>query len=357
MLTSIKQILYKNKTEHDCIKKTYLFGVFYYKKNLINYNKTLRILGLQIWNSKIKFGYENFYILGIRYKKQSTRNLLYNVINKNVSEKYKNIYIHFNCSGETYLFLSYIRPTEDSIFVATKKYHIDLCKMLHPNIQCIYLPNILNLRSFDSVYKEKYKNKYFYNVLPFEHFIKLENRIKKGVDVHYCQEICKTIGIEYTTSAKQPLISESIKKSALKKANRISLNLDNFIFLCPESQSNEEPSGEFWVNLINDLYNRGYDVFLNVLHQNPMYGTAKSCYLTFAEAYYLASLSKGIIGLRSGFIEPLTSINNIPITCYYNAFKNRGRLKPLSAEQVLKSFSLKKLPNVNTNLIKESTIQ
>lgn len=356
MLISIREIFCKNKTEQDCIKKSYLLGLLYYKKNLINYSKSLRIFGLQIWNSKIKFGYENFYIFGIKYKKQSTRNLLYNIIDQNISEKYKNIYIHFNCSGETYLFLSYISPTEDSIFVATKKYHIDLCKMLHPNIECVYLPNILNLRAFDNVYKENYKNKCFYNVLPFEHFIKLENKINKEQEVHYCKEICKTIGIDYTASTKVPLIGEDIKKSALKKANRIDLNLNNFIFLCPESQSNEDPPSDFWINIVDDLYHNGYDVFLNVLYQNPKYGTAKTCYLTFAESYYLASLSKGIIGLRSGFIEPLSSINNIPIICYYTNFKDRGLLKPLSAEQVLKGFSLKLLPNTNKDLIKEELL-
>ncbi len=356
MLTSIKQIFYKNKIEYDFIKKSYLMGLFYYKKNLINYNKSLRIFGLPILSSKIKLGYEKFYILGIIYFKKTTRNLLYNVINQHVPERYKNIYIHFNCSGETYLFLSYIKPTEDSIFVATKKYHIDLCKMLHPNIECIYLPNILNLRAFDNVYKENYKNKNFYNVLPFDHFRILEEKIKKGLEVHYCKEICKTIGVEYSTKALLPFISEDIKKSALNKANRIGLNLDNFIFLCPESQSNEDPPGGFWINLVDDLYNSGYDVFLNVLNQNPKFGTAKSCYLTFAEAYYIASLSKKIIGLRSGFIEPLSSIKNVLITCYYTDFKDRGLLKPLSAEQVLNGFSLKALPNINKDLIKEELL-
>ena len=337
-------------------KKTYLFGIFYYKQNRSTNEKEFRLLGLPIWRKKFKRGKERYYFCGIAYFKKSSRKYLYKTILKNIDKKYKNIYIHFNCSGETYLFLSYIKPTEDSIFVATKKYHIDLCKMLHPNIACIYLPNILNLRASDNVYKENYKDKNFYNVLPFDHFRILEEKIKKGLEVHYCKEICKTIGVEYSTKALLPFISEDIKKSALNKANRIGLNIDNFIFLCPESQSNEDPPNDFWINLVEDLYNSGYDVFLNVLNQNPKFGTAKSCYLTFAEAYYIASLSKKIIGLRSGFIEPLSSIKNIPITCYYTDFKDRGLLSALDKHKVLKGFSLKYLPNVNINNIREVLI-
>ena len=80
-------------------------------------------------------------------------------------------------------------------------------------------------------------------------------------------------------------------------------------------------------------------------------------FLTFEEAYCLASKSKGIIGLRSGLIEPLTAINNIPIVCLYSDFYERGPLLALSADKVLEAFSLKKLPNVNVNNIYEYNVQ
>ena len=353
----IIELFYKNKSENDYIKKSFFLGIIYYKKNLQNYDKEMRVFGLPFWKKKVKQGYEKFYLFGAVYFKKSSRKLLYDAVLGKIDEKYKHIYINFNCSGETYLFLSYINPPENSVFVATKKYHMDLCRMMHPEIDCVFLPDVIYLRSFDNIHKEIYKNRTFYNVLPFEHFVNLEKKLRKGQDVHYCEEICKTIGVNYSAAAKLPVISEETKSLALKKAERISLNLDNFVFLCPESQSNVNPKDNFWVDLTNKLYSEGYDIFVNTISLKQEYGTGKTCFLTFDEAYYLASLSKKIIGLRSGFIEILTSIKNVLITCYYTDFKDRGKLKSVDAETVLKGFTLKKLPNVNTDLIMEEIIE
>lgn len=346
-------MLYKNKTNDEYIKKSFLGGIFYYKKSIKTYEKEFRVIGLPIWKKKIKLGYEKFSLFGITYFLKSSRKLLYSNLIKELDKKYKHIFINFNCSGETYLFLSYLKPPKDSVFIATKKYHIDLCHMMHPEVDCIYMPEIIHLRGFDDIYKENYKGCKFYNVLPFNHFVRLEKNLIKGFDVHYCKEICKTMGVEYSTIAKLPIISEDVKSSALKKVKRINLNLEKFIFITPESQSNEDPQNGFWQNKIDEFYNNGFDVFLNTINLNPKYGTAKTCFLTFEEAYYIASLSKEIIGLRSGFIEPLTSIQNVPITCYYTSFKDRGKLKAIPAGIVLKGFSLKNLPNLSTCLKEE----
>ncbi|CCY25143.1 putative uncharacterized protein [Brachyspira sp. CAG:484] len=356
MEKTIKHIFYKNKSYGDYIKKSYLCGVFYYKENMKTFSKEFRILGLPFWKKKVKQGFEKFYLFSLLFFRKSSRKMLYKTVLKEIGNEYKHIFINFNCSGETYIFLSYINPPANSIFIATRKYHIDLCRMMHPNIECVYLPSVINLRSYDDVYKEEYRDKIFYNVLPFKHFIKLEKNLRKGKDVHYCEAICKTIGLEYKKEANRPIISEKVKQSALMKINRIGLNLDNFVFLCPESQSNENPAKDYWVNLTEEFYAQGYDIFINTMFLNPDYGIGKTCFLTFDEAYYIASLSKQIIGLRSGFIEVLTTVENVPITCIYTDFKDRGLLKPLFVEQVLNGFSLKRLPNVYTKQIKEYSI-
>lgn len=358
MSKSFCKLLYKYITTTDFIKKSYFLGIVYYKKNLKDSSSEIRIFGLPFWKKKFRRGKERFYLLGLLYWRRSSKKKLYNTILEYVEPKYSNIYINFNCSGETYLFLSYIKPSKDSIFIATKKYHKDLCRMMHPEIDCIYLPDIVYLRSLDNnnIYKEEYKGKTFYNILPFNYFVRFEDNLRKGKEVHYCEEICKTIGIEYTKEAKKPIISEETKQNTLMKVKRIGLNLDNFVFLCPESQSNENPKDSFWIDLTDTLYSKGYDIFINTISLKPEYGTGKTCFLTFDEAYYLASLSKKIIGLRSGFIEMLTS-NNVPIICYYTDFKNRGLLKSINAERVLKGFSLKKLPNVKPDNIFEFDIK
>lgn len=347
------KLIYTKKSNDNYIKIKYFLGLIYYKESSKTFTKEIRFFGLPFFKRKFSKGREKFYFFGFMVFSVDSKRTMYKEIVRRIGKHYANVYINFNCSGETYLYLSYLNPKDSSVFIATQKYHIDLCKMMHPNVDCIYMPEIFQLRGFDDTYEENYKWWRFYNVLPFNHFVRLENNLRKGLDVHYCKEICKTMGIEYSTSAKLPTVSENAKNSALGKAQKIGLNLNNFIFLCPESQSNKDLNDGFWKNIVDDLYNKGYDVFLNVLNLHPKYGTAKTCFLTFEEAYYIASLSKEIIGLRSGFIEYLTSIKNIPITCYYTDFNDRGLLKSMDAETVLKGFSLKKLPNVDTKFIRE----
>lgn len=354
-MTQLK-FVYNKKSDKDYIKIKYLLGLIYYKEDLKTFSKEIRFLGLPFFKRKINNGREKFYLFGLMVFSLNSKYALYEEIIKRIGKQYANVYINFNRSGETYLYLSYLKPEESSVFIATLKYHIDLCKMMHPNIECVYMPELPRLRGFSAAYKENYKFCTFYNVMPLNHFMGLENNLRKGLDVHYCKELCRAMGVEYSTCAKFPTISENAKNSALDKARKISLNLDNFVFLCPESWSNDDPSDGFWENIIEKFYKEGVDVFLNVMQLNPKYGTAKTCFLTFEEAYYLASLSKEIIGLRSGFIEPLTSIKNVPITCYYTNFKARGILKALDVETVLKGFSLKELPNIDSKLIKEEIV-
>lgn len=54
MEKTIKQIFYKNKSCGDCIKKSYLSGLFYYKEKLKTYDKEFRILGIPLWKKKGK---------------------------------------------------------------------------------------------------------------------------------------------------------------------------------------------------------------------------------------------------------------------------------------------------------------
>lgn len=356
MLKKISNLFYKKKSNDTLIKKIFLFGIIYLKKNRETHSSEFRFLGIPILSKKVSFGKAKYYFLFIKVFQKSSRKYLYNILLEHLKKQYDNIYINYNCSGETYLYLAYIKPNPNSIFIATKKYHIDLCRMMHPNIDCIYIPNLLIFRSFDNIYIEKYKGKFFYNVLPFKHFVKLEKNIKDGKKVHYCNALLKTIGKEDINEAKLPSISESIKKSAINKMNRIGLNLDNFVFICPESQSNEKLEENYWINLTNKLFTQGYDIFINEMTLNPDYGIGKTCYLTLDEAYYIASLSKQIIGLRSGFIEILATIKDVPITCLYTDFKQRGQLEPIEAEKVLNGFTLKKLPNTNYEKIIEIDI-
>ena len=56
--------------------------------------------------------------------------------------------------------------------------------------------------------------------------------------------------------------------------------------------------------------------------------------------------------MRSGFLECLSQ-NNVPLYVLYTDFSDRSGFKKLSSDKVLQGYSIKKLPNVNKDLVFE----
>lgn len=164
-----------NKSDDGAIKKIFLFGLIYFKESKSRLSSELRILGFPFFKTNVNYTIEKFYLCGLPVFKKSTKHKLYDIVIDNIENQYTDIYINYNCSGETYLFYSlfkYINQKENDkvLFIACKKYHIDICKMMCPEIKCIYLPELFQIRSIDLQFKEEYKGRIFYNILPYKHF-------------------------------------------------------------------------------------------------------------------------------------------------------------------------------------------
>ena len=152
----------------------------------------------------------------------------------------------------------------------------------------------------------------------------------------------------------KPIISEEARLSAIEKVRDINLDINNFVFISPESKSNPTMSKNFWHEMVMELNRRGYDTYFNIVGSlNTIKAdNLKATYLTIEEACYIASRAKAIIGLRSGFMEIVNSCTDIPIYCFYSHF--RKRMTPeMSADKVMTGFSLMKCPPFKTDLIKE----
>lgn len=62
------------------------------------------------------------------------------------------------------------------------------------------------------------------------------------------------------------------EKSVLQKCAKINLNLKNFILLIPKANSIQLIDDEFWLKLITQLTQKGYDVFVNQASENLLSG-------------------------------------------------------------------------------------
>lgn len=263
-------------------------------------------------------------------------------------------------SGEIYLFLTYVLKSflqknncEKVLLIARKKYHVNLIRLLHPEIQYVYLKKF-------PVFKNLTKNignQRFFTIFTGKHFIQVEDDIKNNpLDTsHYFYSILDDLNINKNElDFKTVVIPSDIQESMLKKISKTKLNLKNFVFLAPEAASCKEYDNEFWVDLTNEFHKKGIDVFMNIVDKDTdIVGCEyKSCKLTFSEAYALAKISKGVVSLRSGLTESLLQ-TEVPLFSLYTKFRNRYIFNDMEVDYVLSDFGLSKLPNINSDLLHE----
>lgn len=374
-----------------------LFGITIYKKNIIDFInnssiKTKRSQSLlngliNINKININFGYhiekkiiilgktfftriedgdvKTSYCFGKVIKQESSKENFVNKYLKIFDNKYDDIYILNANSGEIYLFLtyffdSYLKKNDSMapLLVATKKYHLELVKMICPEVPIIFID-----KRFINLKENQYNinNFRFFNIFCDYYFRKVEFDIKNnplGIS-HYCDSIKSYIGLTDSdiTMRKASVPAES-EKSMLDKISSINLNLDNFVFIAPEAQSCELLPEQFLIDLINKYHKSNVDIFINLVGNcyNLSGVEYKSCFLTYSEVFALAQKSKKIISLRSGLTEFLLQ-TNVPIDILYTNFRLRPIFKDMSVEKVMSGFSIRKLFNVNQKLVNEYNFQ
>lgn len=277
-------------------------------------------------------------------------------------KKYDDIYILKANSGETYLTLTYAidkfiehNNSKNPLLVATKKYHIDLIKMICPDIPYVYINNINSKLTGLEFKIDKFRffllfdNPYFQNVI-------LEIKQKPLGNAHYLKSIFEKLDITNDgVSMRKMIVPLNDEASMNEKISKTGLNLDKFIFISPEAQSCSLYYETFWCELINRLKEKGYDIFVNLVTNDVNLKYAidfKSCNLTFSEAFALARRAKRIISLRSGFTEFLIQTNT-PNDVLYTKFCHRHFFDDLDVTHTIFGFSLKKFPCINKTKIRE----
>lgn len=219
-------------------------------------------------------------------------------------------------------------------FVCHRKQYKDLFKLYHPEIPFYHIT--IDTKSMFTALKNrnvKYK-KQIVNINPstLKELQELLINYEKGIETRHYVNVIKSFNNVDKFKYIKPILRNEIRKSVVEKAKDI--NINNFIFIIKEANFIKPMMQEFWEDIISKLKARGYDIFVN------------NSNLSLDEAFYLAELSKGIIGLRCGFSELLSTIN-IPkhiiyTECKYHDIKNLQEV-----------FSLKKYPFVNSSSIFE----
>lgn len=212
--------------------------------------------------------------------------------------EYDNIIIFNTHLGEAHFFVShllipFLRKNSDkkTLLVFEYKNFEDLIDMF--NLDCPY--KVAGKQFEAEVIHLKLKkpdlNIYKMNSFDFDRTVK-----------HVTELQSKYFHIDKNEMEYQKInVSEDVVQRMLEKVKKTKLNLDNFIFIAPESSFFRSLDNKFWKKLINKLKQKGYDIYMN-----SKWFKGKNTKLTLQEAYALADISKGIISVRSGFSEVLT---------------------------------------------------
>ena len=324
--------------------------------------KEIKLFGYSIVKRIEENNYRNYYMFGKIVHKISLLEQFKKEFSKYYSGDYDDVYILRANSGETYLTLTYVfdallkrNQSKKPLFIATLKYHIDMIKMICPDIPYVYAKK---LRIKIQGTEFNLDNKRFFLLFDNMHFKNVENEIKNSPlgQAHYFKSIMKKLNMtEADLTYRKITVHLEDERSMLAKVSKLGLNLDKFVFLAPEAQSCKLYDEDFWCELINQFQAKGYDVFVNLTDEDIKLRSAtnyKTCDLTFAEAFALARRSKKIVSLRSGFTEFLLQ-TNVPMDVLYTKFKYRHFFDDMDIYHVMSGFGLTQLPFVDKEKIKE----
>ncbi len=342
----------------------FLFGLIktlrrdnFYKNYSI---KIFKFLNIPFIKRVDKGNERKYYFFNILIKKDKISAIFKRRYFHLINGKADSVFVLNSNSGEVCLFLMYaidVLIKRDNIkkplIIATKKYHIDLIKLICPEIPFIYIGKIRPMLKADYFNIEDIK---FYTIFTYKHFLETELDIKNDRSAHYFKSILNHSKInENEIKQRKIKIPDEFYNSLYKKIRKTSLDLNNFVFISPEAASCVPVDNEFWINLIKNLNCKGVSVFVNQIKNDSGFEQSDIHYintpLSFGEAVALAYLSKRIITLRSGINECLIQAN-VPTEVYYTSFKPRPVLNDMKADDVKRGFSLLNLCEQD-NKIKE----
>lgn len=271
--------------------------------------------------------------------KKSDEKMLLDKIIKIIGTKHDSVIYLRAGLGEAYIFYFMVKEyiknkgLKNPCFICHRAFYNELSKMLAPDIPFYHIDIPQNqLYETFKTRNIKYRGIIF-NVNPstLGEILEVWEKYRAKTEMRHYIDVLKELNSISNLNSNLPIIDEETKQSALNKIK--DLNKDNFIFLIPDVNFFHLLKPSVWDKIKEGLKEKGYDLFIN------------SANFSISEAYYIATLSKGIVGMRGGFSEVLSTIDK-PKHIIYT--RNKARVW-----NSIDIFTLKNYPLVNKDSIFE----
>lgn len=354
--------LYEKIINRQFIKKKYMFGIF----KTIKYPnlKKYYFLGINFAIKEINDYLGNFYFKTPDFKLKNVKKGLKLILNE-VPNDCDCIYYISSPTGEMYILANIIasllkrHKSQKAYFLITKNSCFQIFKLFNPdcNDAKIYcLPKDSEFRSISKT-SYKYKGKKIYIYFTRKHYYIQDSKILKDKrnKLHFTDCIYKALGLKGNVEFSSLKLPADTDKKIKEKLIGTKLNFDKFVIFAPEALTSLEYPKEFYTELQNKLNAKGFDVFWNVTKDKWKDKNSLKVPLSYEEILYLATKSKGVIGVRSGLFDVLSAINNVPLFVLYTDFPLRDKKGALhyTSKKALVGFTLKKFPNIREDIVYE----
>ncbi len=306
--------------------------------------KSIEIFNVEVHRYKQELNDFTRFVFGIPVTKLKLSEKFCKKYKKIIRDRDFIIILHANI-GEITVFLrlaeAYFKKlgAKNPLFIGLKPYHKDLVEMLCPNIPIKIIQKI-KLPLYCSEYQTKEHNIKVIFTKTYYEKVEESLRDKNAPIKHFIKHILNYLKLsENDFSQSEIKITDIEKQEVLDKVKNIGLNVENFVFFSPEANTCADIGLERWLELKSEYESKGYDIFCNVSLTKDDYKMFKQCDLTLKEAYILASMSKEIVGLRSGLLD-LLFLTKVPMRVFYNEARDRDGFNPLSKEEIEMGFGL-----------------
>lgn len=260
------------------------------------------------------------------FVEKQVESLLRDVVQQAEQERpdFDDLYLLCASSGETHITVrvlqdvfSKVNNSKRPVIAGGEKYHQELSKLFLENVPFIYdfkLKQVIFARKYQYIINRHN----VYILFPYRFFFQ-DARIHS----HYFPWIVNQLGFNQIDKVKKNFCMETISKRALEKADalikKLKLKKESFICIFPEARSTGMMDSTFWEHLTNKLTQKGYDTFFNVF-DGIGYGNKKHAAPDLETLHALVSMSKGVIGVKSGVLEPFVYFPNLPLVAIYLPF-------------------------------------
>ena len=288
-----------------------------------------KIFGLDVLKYKLNDNTLSKYILGIKISeklkiKPEIENY-FRYIKNRLNADSKSVYVINEHLGETFLLSTMIDQLfgkdkiEKTTFVVQSEAQKEVLNLFIDSSKIetiIVFPTTTDIKINTSLFIKNIKSvdDVTYRVLMPETFW----RSPKVGEKHYLELICENLDLDSNKMQVKTNISSAVEADTISLAKQNCLNLNNFIYLSPESISVQGIPKKFWKNLVMRLQELGYDIYLNSCNGKYCFKDVKTFKTTISQTYILAQKAKFIIGMRSGLFEIITSTKKVPAICLYN---------------------------------------